>query len=141
MTWRKWARRGAAGVAALASVVGGASAQAPGTGAPAKPAVAAPAKPAAPVDLNKVVAVVNGEPVTMGELDAVLKIAGPAPLQLPEEQQKQRQKMALGMLIDNVLMHQYLVKNTAPPPAPEIDKKLVEMEAALKAQKKTLAEV
>ncbi|HZY83577.1 MAG TPA: peptidylprolyl isomerase, partial [Gemmataceae bacterium] len=47
----------------------------------------------------------------------------------------------LGMLIDNVLMHQYLVKNTAPPPAPEIDKKLVEMEAALKAQKKTLAEV
>jgi parvulin-like peptidyl-prolyl isomerase len=138
MTWWKWARRGVAGVAALACTVGGAAAQAPGAAGPAKPAAAAPA---APADLNKVVAEVNGEPITMGELDAVLKMAGPAPLQLPEEQQKQRQKMALGMLIDNVLMHQFLVKNTAPPPAAEIDKKLVEMETALKQQKKTLAEV
>jgi peptidyl-prolyl cis-trans isomerase C len=129
-----------AGVAALACTVGGASAQAPGGAAP-PPAAAAAAKPVAPVDLNKVVATVNGEPITMAEVDAVLKMAGPAPLQLPEEQQKQRQKMALGMLIDNVLMHQFLVKNTAPPSAAEIDKKLVEMETALKAQKKTLAEV
>jgi peptidyl-prolyl cis-trans isomerase C len=38
-------------------------------------------------------------------------------------------------------MHQFLVKNTTPPPAAEIDQKLAEMEKALKDQKKTLAEV
>jgi len=38
-------------------------------------------------------------------------------------------------------MHQFLVKNTAPPAAAEIDRKLAEMEEALKAQKKTLAAV
>jgi parvulin-like peptidyl-prolyl isomerase len=144
MTWRKWAGRGVAGVAALACTVGGASAQAPGGATAPPPAAAepaAPAKPAAPVDLNKVVAVVNGEPITMADVDAVLKMAGPAPMPLPEEQQKERLKIAVGMLIDNVLMHQFLVKNTAPPQAAEIDKKLAEMETALKQQKKTLAEV
>ena len=142
MTWRKWAGRGVAGVAALACTVAGASAQAPGQ--PAQPPAAAaqaPARPAAPADLSKVVAVVNGEPITMADVDAVLKMAGPAPMPLPEEQQKERLKIAVSMLIDNVLMHQFLVKNTAPPTAADIDKKLAEMETALKSQKKTLAEV
>ncbi len=140
MTWRKWAGRGVAGVAALACTVAGASAQGPGKPAP-PPAAAAPAKPAAPADLSKVVAVVNGEPITMADVDAVLKMAGPAPMPLPEEQQKERLKIAVGMLIDNTLMHQFLAKNTAPPPAAEIDKKLAEMESALQQQKKTLAQI
>jgi parvulin-like peptidyl-prolyl isomerase len=139
MTWRRWAGRGVAGVAALACAVGSASAQ--GT-APAAPApAAAPARPAAAADLNKVVATVNGEAITWGDLDAVLKMAGPDPLQLPEAQQKERQKVALNMLIDNVLMHQFLLKTTAAPSAADVDKKLAEMETALKQQKKTLAQI
>lgn len=134
MTWRKWAGRGVAGVAALACTVAGASAQGPGKAAP-------PPAAAAPADLSKVVAVVNGEPITMAEVDAVIKMAGPAPMPLPEEQQKERLKIAVGMLVDNVLMHQFLLKNTAPPQPAEIDKKLAEMETALKQQKKTLAEI
>jgi len=138
MTWRKWAGRGVAGVAALACTVAGASAQAPGKSGPPP---AAPARPAAPADLKQVVAVVNGEPITMADVDAVLKMAGPAPMPLPEAQQKERVKIAVNMLIDNTLMHQFLAKNTAPPQPAEVEKKLAEMETALRQQKKTLAEV
>jgi peptidyl-prolyl cis-trans isomerase C len=94
--------------------------------------VAAPApKPAA---------VVNGEPVSAAELQAVLKLSGPVAVHLPEGQRRQRQMEALSLLIDNLLMRQFLAKHTPAVPPAEVDKRLAEFEAGLKEQGKGLAE-
>jgi peptidyl-prolyl cis-trans isomerase C len=88
----------------------------------------------------KPVTVVNGVTISPSELEAVLKLAGTEPVHLPESQRRQRQMEALSMLIDNILWHQYLEKNTPPVSPAEVGKRLAEMEAGLKAQGKSLAE-
>jgi peptidyl-prolyl cis-trans isomerase C len=89
---------------------------------------------------DKVVATINGVAIMQSELDGVLKAAGPAPVALPEAQKRQRQMEALRMMMEDVLMRQFLEKNTRPVAPAEIDRKLNEMRAALKEQSKTVEE-
>jgi peptidyl-prolyl cis-trans isomerase C len=112
-------------------------AAAPAAAQPGAPAAAAAPRPAAAA---KPAAVVNGEAVSAAELQALLQLSGPTAVQLPEAQRRQRQMEALSLLIDNLLMRQFLAKNTAPVPGAEVDKRLAEFEAGLKEQGKTLAE-
>jgi peptidyl-prolyl cis-trans isomerase C len=142
----KWTFGGLAGAAVVLALTGRATAQPPPAAA-ARPASAAgpapaarPAAAAAPADDARPVAVVNGQVITKGELDAVLNLGGPSPLQLPEGQQRQHQMEALGLLIDDLLMHQFLSQKGPPVPAAEVDKKMAEMEAGLRKQNKSLKE-
>ena len=98
--------------------------------APAQP-LRAPARP---------MAVVNGVSIGAAEVESVLKMAGPSSVHLPQSQQRMRQMEALGLLIDNVLMRQYLGKHTPPVPPAQVTRCLSEMEAGLKVQNKTIAE-
>jgi peptidyl-prolyl cis-trans isomerase C len=95
---------------------------------------------AQPVRASKVVAVVNGVSISMNELDAVVRAAGPAPVHLPAAQRRQQQLEALGLLIDNVLMRQFLEKKTNPIPPAEVERRLTEIKASLASQNKSLAE-
>jgi parvulin-like peptidyl-prolyl isomerase len=76
----------------------------------------------------------------MAELEAIVKLGGPTPVRLSESARRQRQIEVLSLMIDHLLMHQFLEKNTPPIPPKEIDDKLAEMEKGLKAQGKSLAE-
>ncbi len=93
------------------------------------------AKPA-----NKVVAVVNGVQIHQSDIDGILKAAGPVPVALPEAQRRQRQMEALRMMIEDVLMKQFLEKNTKPVSPQEIERKFAEMAAGLKEQGKSIEE-
>jgi peptidyl-prolyl cis-trans isomerase C len=86
------------------------------------------------------VAVVNGQEISRAELDASLRSSDSALAALPEAQRKQRYIVALGLLIDNKLLHQFLEQYTAPVSPQEVDRLLGEMKDGLRQQGKTLEE-
>jgi peptidyl-prolyl cis-trans isomerase C len=116
MTARTWALRSLAGVTVLATLASGLRAQAPG-------------KPAATV---------NGEPIPIAEVEALLKGRGPLPTPPTELQRKQMQIEALGMLIDDLVMQQFLRKHAPKVDPAEFGKRLAELQDGLKKQNKTL---
>jgi peptidyl-prolyl cis-trans isomerase C len=87
-----------------------------------------------------VAATVNGETITLAQLEAVLKLSGPEPLPATEARRRQRQREALNRMIEVLLMHQFLEKNTPAVPPADVNKRLAELEVGLTAQKKTLDE-
>jgi peptidyl-prolyl cis-trans isomerase C len=102
------------------------------TGQTAVPVARAPEKPPA---------VVNGkDTITRAQLEAVLKMSGPAPLHLAEAQRRQRQFEALSMLIDALLLRQYLEEKVGAIPPAEVEKNLNDMATGLNKQGKSLAE-
>src|SRR5260370_26195631 len=126
MNARTWMARGLAG-AALIWLAGGdvaARAQQPATVA----ASATGLKPAA---------VVNGEPISMAELEAVLKQA-PMAVEMPDQVRVQMRRHALAMLIDDTLMQQFIKANAPQVPKAEVDQKIAEMDADLKKEKKSV---
>src|SRR5262249_4150881 len=98
---------------------------------------AAPASPAAPV---KPVAVVNGEPIAAVELEAVLSQGGPKAVQLPEAQRREMRMATLGIMIDNLLLQQFLRQKGPRVDPAEVDKAYVDLVEGLKKQGKTLAD-
>jgi peptidyl-prolyl cis-trans isomerase C len=84
-------------------------------------------------------AVVNGEAISMADLEMVLAQAGKPPFEVPDNVQKQLRRQALAMLIDDVVMHQWLKANTPAVTAAEIDAKIADMDAELKKQGKSVA--
>jgi peptidyl-prolyl cis-trans isomerase C len=116
----------AVAAAMLASCAGLALGQTPASGKPGQ---------------AKVAAVVNGAPISMTEVESVVQMSGPVPANLPEAQRRLRYMQALGMLIDNVLMQQFLDKNVTQANPAEVNKRLAEVEAGLKQQGKTLADL
>lgn len=106
MDGRRWTVRGMTGTLALLCAAGGALAQ-------------------QNMPPNAPAATVNGEIITKGELDALMKKAGPMATPLPEAQRKQQQQMALNALIEAVLLRQFLEKN-----APPIDEKAIDAHMA-----------
>jgi peptidyl-prolyl cis-trans isomerase C len=108
-----------AGAALLAVAVGGARAQA---------------------DPQTVVASVNGQTITLGEVDAALKARGPVPVEISADTRKRLQFDIVCMLIDGRLWDEYLKKNGPKIDPAEIDKHVAELEAAVKKSNKTMAD-
>lgn len=87
------------------------------------------------------VAVVNGEPIPMDELNAVLlSQLPPAPAAPTEVHRREMQREALDMLIDERLMLQFLRANGPKVDEAEVSRRRASLEASLKAQKHTLQE-
>jgi peptidyl-prolyl cis-trans isomerase C len=122
------------GAVALALLAGRASAQAPAQAPPKAPAtpVAAPQQAARPA------ALVNGEPIPMSEVMAVLSQQPPSTTPLTEMQKREMQQSAVNMLIENALMHQFLKKNAPAAPAAEIEKEIADLKAHLAKDKRSL---
>jgi parvulin-like peptidyl-prolyl isomerase len=89
----------------------------------------------------KAAAVVNGEPISEREVQAVVdNVMGKPTTPWTSEQKKEAWNTAVNMLIEDMLMRQYLRKNSAPTPPAEIDKEMQELVADLGKQKQTLAD-
>jgi parvulin-like peptidyl-prolyl isomerase len=91
---------------------------------------------------NRTMATVNGEPITKKEVDAVIESSGmgKTPQPITKEQQKELEDNAVNLLIDDMLMRQYLRKNAPPPPAAEVDKEMHDLATELGKTQKTLAD-
>jgi parvulin-like peptidyl-prolyl isomerase len=83
-------------------------------------------------------AVVNGEPIMMSEVDAVIKATIQSPTPLSDLQRKEVQSTALNMLVEDMLMRQYLRKNAPAASAADVDKEVKELVASLAKEKQTL---
>jgi len=90
--------------------------------------------------VHKPAALVNGEPINIEEVEAVLMHEPPTPNPPTEIQRRQMQLEALSLIIDDRLVQQFLRKNGPPVSAAEVNKKLAELESGLKAQGRTLAD-
>lgn len=120
MRGKTWKVQILAGTLALAGIVGEASAQAP----------AGPAGQGA-------AAMVNGQPISMADFQAVMAQVQ-TPVELPLDRKKMLQLQALGIMIDEMLMKQYLAQH-APPVAPaEVDKQFAELLEAIRKEGKSL---
>ena len=89
---------------------------------------------------TKPAAVVDGTPITMAEVEGVLKQGGPTATPLTESQRKQLQMEAVGMLIDDLLLEKFLRKSAPKIDPADVNKKLAELGASLKQQGKSLAD-
>jgi parvulin-like peptidyl-prolyl isomerase len=92
---------------------------------------------------SKPLAVVNGEAITTGEVDAILKQQPPSPTPLTEAQKQQGRKEALDFMINEMVMKQFLQRQFAGRPsiAPnsgEVNKRVAELVADLDKKKSTL---
>jgi parvulin-like peptidyl-prolyl isomerase len=90
------------------------------------------------VPLSKPVAAVNGETITMLEVEAVVKLLPPAPVKPTDGQMQQLRREALEMLIDDVLMRQFLSKNGRHVEPREVEQRVAELQTALKSQNRSL---
>jgi peptidyl-prolyl cis-trans isomerase C len=97
-----------------------------------------------PAAEKKVVATVNGAEITLAELEEAVRMGPPLPSggdpALAAGARKQRYVEALGLLIDDVLINQFLAKRTQPASEAEVNRRLAELEAGLKQKGKTLAD-
>jgi parvulin-like peptidyl-prolyl isomerase len=89
---------------------------------------------------NRPAATVNGEVITFGQLEPVLKLSGPVPAELPEAQRRELQREALASLIDDLLLQQFLRKYVPPTDPGEINKKMAELASELKEKNQSLAD-
>lgn len=120
MSRRKWTVWGTTGTLVLLCASGGVFAQG--------------------LDGQKVAATVNGEVITVAELETMLKQEGPTPVALPESVRKQQQQVALAALVDKVLLRQFLKSNATPIEPKELDNRLHDLVAGLQMQGKSLAD-
>lgn len=88
---------------------------------------------------ESVAAVVNGEKIARSEIDAILE-SRPSPVPLTEKQKKEMRQSALDMLIDDILIRQFLQKQVSPVSKKDVDKDVGELIAALQKEKLSLAE-
>jgi peptidyl-prolyl cis-trans isomerase C len=89
----------------------------------------------------KPAAVVNGQVITLSEVDAAVKVMNgnvQVAVQVPESKRRQMRLEALGMLADNLLLQQYLRKNAPPADPKEMARHLADLEMALKKENKKL---
>jgi peptidyl-prolyl cis-trans isomerase C len=104
-------------------------------------ALAGAGKAHAQANSAKPVAVVNNEPISLAEVDSILHThGGPMPVEITEAKRREMRREVLGMMIDDLLLEQYLRK-TGPQVQPaEVSKEIADLEAGLKKQNKTLAD-
>jgi parvulin-like peptidyl-prolyl isomerase len=128
MRGQKGVLGGLAGLAALAVLAGRLAAQAPAQ--PIPPPKQGAAKPAA---------VVNGEAISMADVDTVLGQMAPPATPLTEAQKREQQLTAVQILVEQVLMRQFLnaKAKVAPPAAAAIDKEINDLKESLKKDEKS----
>lgn len=119
MALRRWAMANLLSLALVNGMTSWAPAQAPAT---------------------RQVAIVNGEPITLAEVDAVLKARPIESLQLSQADYRGMQKEALNLLIDDLLMQQFLRKNSPAIAAAEVTKHVKELQGVLKLRGQSLDE-
>src|SRR3989442_4691318 len=83
---------------------------------------------------DKPAAIVNGEPIALSEVSAILE-ARPSPVPLTEAQKKDMRQSALDLLIDDVLIRQFLQKSIPPVSKADQDKDMAELIEALQKEK------
>lgn len=83
-------------------------------------------------------AVVNGETITVGEVDALIASRGPLPVEISADKRKGIQREALAMLIDKVLLEQFLRQHAPKVDPAEVGRKLTELNQAVKKAGKTM---
>jgi parvulin-like peptidyl-prolyl isomerase len=111
----------------LAGLTGSATAQTPMP----VPTAAAPAA-------EKPVAVVNGQSISRAELDATIRQMGPSPVELPEDRRRQRDREAVMLTIDQLLLTQFLSTNAPKVEAAEVEQRLHSLVAQLTREGKGL---
>jgi parvulin-like peptidyl-prolyl isomerase len=89
---------------------------------------------------DKVAAVVNGEPLTVAELDAAVAQVPTRSAPLSAAQKRQQRLETLNVLIDDKLVRQFLRQQGPKVEVGEVEKQFAALEAAQKAQGKTLDE-
>jgi parvulin-like peptidyl-prolyl isomerase len=92
-----------------------------------------------PVSLrnDQVAATVNGEKILIGDVKKILD-QRPISVTPTEEQKKQLRKAALDVLVEDVLMRQYLTKNVPQVSQADFNKEIQKLTDALKKESKTI---
>jgi parvulin-like peptidyl-prolyl isomerase len=121
MTARNWTLRLFAFAGAIVILVGPGQAQAPKS----------PAGPAA---------VVNGDPISYAEVDAVVKMMPAPPAPPTDGQMRIIRHEALELLMNDVLLRHFLIQHGRPVAPPEIEKQMTQLQTALRAQNHTLVD-
>lgn len=83
---------------------------------------------------------VNGEEITMAQLEAAVKQVGASAVALPEPLRKQQQQIVLAALIDEALFRQFLKQSAPPLDEKELAARMHDLVEQLKMQNKTLAD-
>jgi parvulin-like peptidyl-prolyl isomerase len=122
MSGRKGTVRGMAGALVLLWATGGGWAQ------------------TTPLPDGKAAARVNGEVITMAQLEAMVKHVGASALTQPEPLRKQQQQVVLAGLIDEMLFHQFLKQHAPPLDPQELDARMHDLVKQLGEQNKSLAD-
>jgi peptidyl-prolyl cis-trans isomerase C len=132
MRLKKWALAALAGVAGLVGQAAPAAAQAQGGPAAAQGLPPLKAKPAATV---------NGETITLDDVEAALQMRGPLPVELPAARRQQLRFQVLNAMIDGKLMGQFLDQQGPPIDEAEVSKCVGDLEVAAKRSGKSLADI
>jgi peptidyl-prolyl cis-trans isomerase C len=80
-------------------------------------------------------AIVNGEPISLAEVEQVLKQNAPSPTPLTQTQRRQQRFEALTMLMDDLLLRQFLQKQAPAVDPAEVDQELANLQANLHKNK------
>lgn len=94
---------------------------------------------AAAIAAEKVAAVVNGDAISIAEVDSALKQLQPS-TEISAIQKRQQRAEMLQVLIDDKLVRQYLRQHGAEIKPSEVERQLVALEASQKAMGRTLEE-
>lgn len=114
-----------------------------GTDAAMAQAPVAGTRAAAPAgtQVGHAVAIVNGEVITAADLEQAHKWMGPSPVPVPSNRKRQQDLEALSLLIDDMLMQQFLRTNGPQVSQAELTQKYNELQGELKKQNKTVADL
>ncbi len=99
------------------------------------------AAPAQKTEANEPAATVNGEVITKGQLEALMRKDGPMAASMPEGQRKNLRMAKLHGLINDVLLRQFLEKNAPPIEEKAIDACMEDLKTYLRQQGKNLIDM
>jgi peptidyl-prolyl cis-trans isomerase C len=97
--------------------------------------------PAQKSGMSEPAATVNGEVITKGELEALMRKDGPMAQPLPEGQRKQLQMAKLYALVDAALLRQFLTKSAPVIEDKEVNARVSDLTVELRQQGKSLTDL
>jgi peptidyl-prolyl cis-trans isomerase C len=88
----------------------------------------------------KPAAVVNGEPISLADLEAIIRSQVAPTVEVPAAKRHELRLGTLGQMIDDLLVVQFLKREGPPADPAEVNKRLADLAAELQKQGKTLAD-